>query len=294
MITGRLLHSVSYAGLWGQAPLSVDDFIDKAAELGYDGVMLMAKRPHLSVLDYGPRERARLRRRIEKRKLRHVVIAGYTNFTADLEHGEVPHREFQIQHVKSLAELAQDLGGSVVRVFTGYLHPGAAEGAQWNMIVTALKECARRAAEYGAVIGVQNHHDIGVGWQAYKDLLAHVKEPNCKALYDAWAPALQGADLAASAQALARQTVHTTVADYQLRPRYRYEPALVNYVAETPSTVAVPMGEGFIDYRGFVQALNAGGFRGTVAYEMCSPLRDGRSIDVLDRYARRFLEYSFE
>jgi len=42
-----LLHSVSYAGFWGQAALSLDQFIDKAAELGYDGVMLMAKRPQI-------------------------------------------------------------------------------------------------------------------------------------------------------------------------------------------------------------------------------------------------------
>jgi sugar phosphate isomerase/epimerase len=292
MITGRLLHSVSYAGLWGQAALSVEEFVDKAAELGYDGVMLMAKRPHLSVLDYGPRQRARLRRQLEKRKLQHVVIAGYTNFTADLEHGEVPHREFQIQHVQSLAELARDLGGSVVRVFTGYHHPAAAESAQWNMIVAALKECCRRAADCGVVIGVQNHHDIAVGWESYRDLLAQLGERNAKALFDAWAPALQQADCVAAAQALGKQTVHTTIADYQLRPRYRYEPALVNYVAETPQTVAVPMGEGFIDYRAFLAGLDAGGFRGTVAYEMCSPLRDGGAMAVLDRYARKFLEYS--
>ena len=256
--------------------------------------MLMAKRPHLSVLDYGERERARLRKRIEKRKLRHVVIAGYTNFTADLEHGEVPHREFQIQHVKALAELAHDLGGSVVRVFTGYQNPAAGEGAQWNMIVAALKECCQRAAEYGAVIGVQNHHDIAVGWESHRDLLGQIREPNAKALFDAWAPALQNADSVAAAKALGQQTVHTTIADYQLRPRYRYEPALVNYVTETPQTLAVPMGEGFIDYRAFVAGLNAGGFQGTVAYEMCSPLRDGGSLAVLDRYARKFLEYGLE
>ena len=292
MITGRLLHSVSYAGLWGQAALSVEDFVDKAADLGYDGVMLMAKRPHLSVLDYGPRERLKLRRRIEKRKLKHVVIAGYTNFTADLEHGEVPHREFQIQHVQALAGLARDLGGSVVRVFTGYQSPAAGEGAQWNMIVAALKECCQRAANYGAAVGIQNHHDIAVGWESYRDLLAQIGERNAKALFDAWAPALQGADCVAAAQALGRQTVHTTIADYQLRPRYRYEPALVNYAAQTPQTVAVPMGEGFIDYRAFLGALQQGGFNGTVAYEMCSPLRDGGSMATLDRYARRFLEYS--
>jgi sugar phosphate isomerase/epimerase len=51
------------------------------------------------------------------------------------------------------------------------------------------------------------------------------------------------------------------------------------------------MGEGFIDYRGFLAALGEAGFRGSVAYEMCSPLREGGSIEVLDSYARTFLEF---
>ncbi len=58
---GNLLHSVSYAGLWGQASLPLEAFIDKAADLGYDGVLLMAKRPHLSVLDYDTEACSRLR-----------------------------------------------------------------------------------------------------------------------------------------------------------------------------------------------------------------------------------------
>src|SRR5689334_1671294 len=105
-----LLHSVSYAGFWGQAFLPLDQFIDKAAELGFDGVMLMAKRPHLSVLDYGIKECERLRERIASRGLRSACLAGYTNFTADLEHGDIPHREMQIQHVAELARVAHGLG----------------------------------------------------------------------------------------------------------------------------------------------------------------------------------------
>src|SRR4051812_37489220 len=91
MIGPALLHSVSYAGLWGQAFLPLDDFVEKAAALGYQGVMLMAKRPHLSVLDHGPKQRSRLRARLEAKGLTTVCIAGYTNFTADLEHPDIPH-----------------------------------------------------------------------------------------------------------------------------------------------------------------------------------------------------------
>ena len=109
-----MLHSVSYAGLWGQAFLPVDAFVDKAAELGYEGVMLMAKRPHASMLDYS---------------------------------------------------------------------------------------------------------------------------------------------------------------------------------AQLPAVQAVPIEEGFIDYRGFFRSLCAGGFTGSVAYELCSPLRDGSDLKTLDRYARLFVEF---
>jgi len=91
-------------------------FIDKAADLGYDGVMLMAKRPHLSLLDFTAKDRLQLRKRLEKRKLRDLCIAGYNNFTGDLEHAEIPHREIQIHYITELARLTRDLGGSLVRI----------------------------------------------------------------------------------------------------------------------------------------------------------------------------------
>ena len=291
MIGPALLHSVSYSGSWGQAALSVDAFADKAADLGFAGVMLMAKRPHLSPLDYDAAARARLRARLESRGLRTVVIAGYTNFTADLEHAEIPHREIQIQYVGELARLARDLGSPLVRIFTGYDHPASNYMAQWNTIVSAVRECARLAAPPGVTIGVQNHHDMAVGWQSLLDLIGAINEPNCKPLFDAWAPALHGDDLHTAASQFGAISPHSTMADYQLRPRYKYNPTLVNYEKELAWTQAVPMGEGFIDYRAFLTGLADSGFTGSLAYEMCSPLLGGGSMETLDRYARRFLAY---
>ena len=230
MMLPALLHSVSYSGSWGQFRLTLEQFIDKAAELGFEGVMLGAKRPHLSILDYGEKERARLRLHLEKRKMRHVCIAAYNNFTGDWEHGEVPHREIQIHYLSELARLARDLGGNLLRIFTGYEHPAAGYTAQWDCIVAAIKELARRASDFDVTVGVQNHHDIGVGYESHYDLIRAVDEPNCKALFDAWSPALHGVDLDAAVRKMAPVTVHTTIANYQRRPRYRYEPALVNYV----------------------------------------------------------------
>lgn len=290
-----ILHSVSYAGAWhGQARLTIEAFLVKASSLGYSGVMLMAKRPHLSVLDYDADDLKRVRALLDRLSLRCPVLAGYTNFSADAEHPEVPQREIQIAHVTDLARMAQALGASVVRVFTAYEHPRLGHAALLPVLADTLRECAKRASDFGVTIGVQNHHDCGVHYATLLDLLEEVNEPNCKACFDAWAPALQGEDYVNAARIMAPYTCHTTVADYQLRPRYRYDNTLVNYESQTPYVQAVPMGDGFIDYRGFFDALRGGGYAGGVAYEMCSPLKGGGAEPNLDRYAGRFIEFMGE
>ena len=105
------LHSVSYAGFWrGQARLSIDQFLAKAKDLGFDGVMLMAKRPHVSILDYDAQARQALRRRIQDLGLELVCLAGYTDFTAGIDKAGIPNMEIQVSYVGRLAELARDLG----------------------------------------------------------------------------------------------------------------------------------------------------------------------------------------
>ena len=287
-----ILHSVSYAGVWsGQTRLTLLEFLDKAHQLKFPAVMLMAKRPHFSVLDYDVEACRKLKGDLTSRGLRCSVVAGYNNFSADLEHGDVPHREIQIDHITTLARMAAEIEAPIVRIFTAYDHPAQSSSAVWNLTVEAIRECARRAAPLGVTIGVQNHHDVAAHYESQYDLIQAVAEPNCRAVFDAWAPALQGTELVGAANKMAPITCHTTVADYQLRPRYQYQPALVNYEAKTPWTQAVPMGEGFINYRLFFAGMRATGYQGDVAYEMCSPLLGGGSVENLDLYARQFLKY---
>lgn len=286
------LFSVSYAGLWGQTRLDLPDFIDRAHTLGYEGVMLMGKRPHASILDMTPDKRQALRERLERNGLPLASIAGYTNFTAGLESMEVPLVEMQVKYIEELARLASDLGGDSVRLFTGYEVAGQAISALWSRCVDALRICSDVAEPYGVTLGVQNHHDIGVHTDAYLELLNDVDRPNVKAMFDAWSPALRGEDLYTAAKKAAPLTIATTCADYVRLPRYTYQPDLINYRTPGPDLVrAVPMGEGCIDYRSFLQGLRDGGFDGWVNFEMCSPTRGGRGEANLDAFASQFLKY---
>ncbi len=188
------LHSVSYAGFWrGQARLGVEDFLDKAKQLGFDGVMLTAKKPHVSVSDYDAAARKKLRDRIEKLGLKLVCMAGYTDFTAGIDKAGIPNAEIQACYVGQLAKLASDLGTDMVRVFTGYERPGVPFDQQYALVVEGLKLAGQKAARHGVTLAVQNHHDIASHYEMMCWLLDEVNLSNVKAAFDAWTPTLQGA-----------------------------------------------------------------------------------------------------
>ena len=147
------LFSISYAGLWGQHCLALTEFISKAAALGYDGVMIAGKRPHLSPLDSTPERIGEIKAHLEKEGIACEVIAGYTDFSGAMA-AEVPVLEMQIAYVEALAKIGAELGAGFVRVFTAYEAEGHPVGVVWNRVVSSLRECCDRAAEYGVTIAI--------------------------------------------------------------------------------------------------------------------------------------------
>jgi sugar phosphate isomerase/epimerase len=286
------LFSVSYAGSWGQHRLDLHAFLRKAAELGYPAVELGGKRPHLSALDYPDDESlAAIRATAQDAQIEIATIAAYTDFTAGSSAPEVPFVEMQLAYLGGLARIAKSLGAKIVRVFSGYATGEANYQADWNKCVAALREAAALTADHGIVLGLQNHHDIGVSAEGFEELLDEIDHPNLKAMFDPWSIALHGADLYQAARRMAPRMVQTTLADYVRVERYAYQSTLINYRRLDPPAVrAVPLGDGFIDLPAFFSGLKEGGFRGYVAYEMCSPLRGGGSEANLDAAAAKSLQ----
>jgi sugar phosphate isomerase/epimerase len=289
------LHSVSYAGVWrGQARLSIDDFLDKAKQLGFDGVMIMAKRPHVSPLDYDQAARKALRSKIEGLGLELVCLAGYTDFTAGVDKAGIPNVEIQAAYVGELAKLARDLGTDMVRVFTGYERPGVLFDKQYALVVEGLKLAGKEAAEHGVTLAVQNHHDVASHHDTMYWLLKEVDLPNVKAAFDPWTPTLQGLSPEQIREVVLKMKpfiVHTTAAQYVRQPRFHYEHTFTNFIEDETLIRAVPMDRGIIDYKTFINALKEIGYQGYIAYEMCEVLDGGGDIENLDRTAKNFLDY---
>lgn len=287
------LFSISYAGFWGQSALPLTDFISHAARLGYQSVMIAGKRPHLSPLDASPELIQTINASLAAAKIRCDVLGAYTNLAQPTGIGcEVPHIEFQIAYVESLARVAAQVGARVIRIFGAYEVEGQDPQLQWNRCVSAIREMCDRAAVHGITLALQNHHDIGLHTEALIEMLADIDRSNCKLGFDAWSPALCGEAVYESARLAAPHTVITTNADYIKVPRHRYRPELVNYERQPVDWVrAVPFGTGFIDYAAFFQGLKDGGFDGIATFEMCSPLRGGGSLQNLDACATTYLEW---
>lgn len=289
------LHSVSYSGAWrGQSVLTLDDFLVKAKELGFDGVEIMCKRPHLSPLDYDEAARQRLRTKIDQLGLKLVALAAYTDFTAGMDRPGVPQAEIQGIYLGEVARLAKDLGTNMVRVFTGYDREGIPYDQQYYAVVQGLRLGGQQAARYGVTLAVQNHDDLAVTVDGMSWLLKEVNLPNVKAAWDAWAPSAQGftpAEIRQGVQKLKPFIVHTTAAQYVTVPRYHYVPSIVDFEKIPSVNLEVQMGPGMIDYDSFFNALKEIGYQGYVAYEICAVTEGGGSIENLDRTAKSFLEY---
>ena len=286
-----ILFSVSYAGYWGQATLDLPDFIRKAGALGYSGVQLAGKRPHISPADIKDDELRRIRDVAAEAQVEIATIAAYNDFAAGGTSPMVPHVEIKLAYLRSLLGCARTLGAKVLRIFTGFANGDTQHLKDWNACVKAVREASAMAADHGVALGVQNHHDIAVGLASYAEFLDEVNHPNCKAMFDPWSVALQGEkDLRGAAKALAPRMVQTTFADYVRLRRFTYVPSLEDYREQSAWLHAVALGQGdFMDLAAFVQGLKEGGFKGYVCYEMCSPLRGGGSLENLDRTARESL-----
>src|SRR5262245_35867344 len=90
------LHSVSYSGGWGQDRLTLEAVIARARQLGFEGVMLMAKRPHAAPLDLDGDSRARIRGLLRDRGLELACLAGYNDFTLGIEQTAAPALEMHV------------------------------------------------------------------------------------------------------------------------------------------------------------------------------------------------------
>ena len=286
------LHSVGYSGTWGgQATFSLEDFLRKAAQLGYPAVELAAKRPHASPLDLAADQLRSIRRILAEEGLEVVCMASYHDWSTPPLHPDMAYTEKELLYLREVVELAAALECPLVRTYTGFFHDGVPYRQQWDRCVDGLQQAARIAARHGVTLGVQNHSCIASHPDSLIDLVTDINETNVGIVLDAPMIVEHGLSLRETVLGVGKRMVHTHLTDFVRRTRYRYIPETVTYEEAGLEMVAVPVGLGGVDYREFLGALVEIGYQGALSYEMCSPLVGGGGEANLDRCARESFDY---
>jgi sugar phosphate isomerase/epimerase len=286
------LHSVSYSGTWGgQTALTLKQFIEKAAKLGFESVEFAAKRPHCSPLDMSKQDRQEIKQLLKEKGLELACLGSYHDFSTFFEHKDMAYMEKELLYMKNIIELAHDLDCSLVRTYTGYYKDNVPYRSQWDSCIKGIKESAQMAAPYGITIGVQNHSCIASDPNSLLDFMAEINEPNAKVVLDAPFIDNHFQPMRETVLKFKGMIVHTHLTDYIRRDKYKYVSETVTFDKNGIEMISIPIGKGNIDYKEFISALNEVGYEGSLSYEMCSPLVGGGSEENLDRSALESLVY---
>ncbi len=293
------LYSVTYSGLWyGGAPLTVEELISRAKDLGFQGVELGLKRPHASPLDLDEKGCERIRKELDRQGVELAACASYNDFGSPV----LERREAELYFVKGQIELARALGARILRVFAAWPgvtlrdgigtydmtrryvqahHPDTTHLEKWRFVRETLREAAGFAEQAGVTLALQNHEPI---IERYTDMLAFIREvdsPALKACLDCPLLRPRAGEPGYVAQAV-RDTGELQVHSHFGGEFHRDEQGQ----AQLNENVAYPA---------FVEALKEIGYDGYVCYEFCHPCLDDKhdpaGVGKVDEQSRMAAEY---
>lgn len=133
--------------------MTLDDFLETAAEIGCDGVELTS---YYFPPGCGNDYISRLKRGAFLLGLDVSGTAVGNRFT--LPPGD--ERDAQIADVKKWIDHAAEMGAPCIRVFAGGAPEGVAEEQAIRWVVECIEECAGPAEERGVMLALENHHGV--------------------------------------------------------------------------------------------------------------------------------------
>jgi len=295
-----ILHSVSYSSAWeGQIALSLEKVIEKAANLGYDGIEIIAKRPHGSILDLSESDRKRIRETIASKGLILPCIAGYQDFADDYLHPDMPKGEKELLFLRESIRLTRDLGAKILRIYSCFIPPDIPRSTLWRQCVKYLKEGVRYAEESGVVLALQNHSELTLHHLDVLHMIEEVNSPNLRIALDPPYICMSEASYEKAVEDCQKYIVYSTASDFIRIPNpvNTRVPGFLHYsigyfILYEKKTA--PLGKGDVDYPKFFSALKKSGYDDYLAYEICSPITGGGSEENLDRCAKESLIYMKE
>jgi sugar phosphate isomerase/epimerase len=224
------------------------DFVNRAAELGVDGVSLESC--FLESLE--PGYLSEIQGVLEQHALESVLAWGHPD---GLEAGR---KETAWRAMNALIPRARFMGADIMRIVASSLRfRFEPHGPQIEAIVRMLKESVKIAADNGVVLALENHIDYTS--VEIQQILEQVDSAALKVNFDTGNTLRMMEDPVAAARRLGPYTVATHTKDVAACRHVRPE--------EWYFFSSVAVGTGLIDMPGVVGALHESGFDGVLAVE---------------------------
>jgi len=288
------LHSVSYAGFFYRGdPISAKDILVKLSTYGYDGVELMAKRPHADPMDLDEKGRRELRELADSQGVELANIAAYNDFSGP----DTFKRELNLLYVHEVLKLAEDLDVPTVRVFAAGMRDTdetVSYWKQWELCREGLSEAAKWAEDFGVTLALQNHSPM---IESFRDTIAMIEEIGSDSLKACIDPELLlwSGDLVPDSENLEKRLLDIYgafkesiafihVGDSVIRPgKILWQAGGGGSRLRSERIERVVLGEGLFGKiaEPFIRTLKRINYDGFLSFEICSPRYVGhRLIDL--------------
>ena len=247
--------------------LPVDEAIEKAAELGFDGVQIYATKGAFSPSSLDAAARAAYKKKLRDNGLEISALCGDMGGHGFQIAADNPAR---VAATKAIIDLASDLETSVVTTHIGVI-PADKNEARYGIMLDALTECGRYAKAHGVTLAIET------GPETAKTLLSFILDTDGGVgvnLDPANLAMVTDDDPVAAARLLGPHIVHTHLKDGILLkktdPKIIYDCFAVGGIEGL--NVAdyfreVPVGEGSVDFPNYLAALREVGFNGYLTIE---------------------------
>ncbi|MEI8204352.1 MAG: sugar phosphate isomerase/epimerase family protein, partial [Bacteroidota bacterium] len=161
--------------------MSIQDVIDYAASIGYEGLDITGY--YFKGYPTVPTDDViySVKRRAFKRGIEICGTGIKNNFTQ----ADSVERKKEKQFVKDWVLVAEKLGGNTLRIYTGLKTPDGytwEQAAKW--IAADIDECAEFAKKHGIVLAIQNHNDYLKTADDIERLFSMIKSDNVGLMLD--------------------------------------------------------------------------------------------------------------
>lgn len=260
---------------------SVSQAVEKLADIGYDGVELLADIPHLYVHSITSRDQDRLREALDRSEVEVANInaataKGYYGrnfwdplFEPSLANPNPSLRKWRLDYTKKCLDLARALGAPGISISPGRMLPGTMPEQSFDFLRESLRELIEHAAQRGVRIALGYGQGLLLEYAAeLAALIRDLASPHLGADLDLGYSHILNEDPAAVIQTFGPKLFHVRLEDIRARKHYHLIP-----------------GTGDLDFDALFQTLDRRGYAGFATVDLYTfPYQ-------ADEAARRAYEY---